>query len=212
MSLTRPKSFCAGVAVLAAVWVWPLHSLAMPPFATHMVMHMAVVALAAPLLAFGIIGGPLDPVRRWPGACSAIVASALELLAVWAWHAPALHHAARNELAARALEQGTFLAAGLFLWVSAMGGGSELRRARSLSGVAGLLLTSMHMTLLGALIALTPRVLYAHHPSAGAVDPLLDQQLGGIIMLFWGALSYLVGGVALLCDALRGASKRVERS
>ena len=210
MSLTRPKSFYAGLSVLAAVWIWPLHSLALPPFAAHMLMHMAVVALAAPLLALGITGGTLDPVRRWPDACSALIASALELLAVWAWHAPALHHAARHQVGARIFEQASFLAAGLFLWLSAMGGSARARRARSIGGVAGLLLTSMHMTLLGALIALTPRVLYTHHGRAGALDPLLDQQLGGVIMLFWGALVYLAGGIGLLCDALLGAPKKAR--
>jgi putative membrane protein len=207
MPLTRPWMRVGGGLVLAAVWFWPLPGMDWPPFTRHMAMHMAVVALAAPLLALGIAGGPFDPSSRWPRCFSAVLASVIELVAVWAWHAPKLHHLARHQAWAFTLEQGTFLGAGLFLWVSALGGPANLRRARSVAGVAGLLLTSMHMTLLGALIALSPRVLYHHATHGSLADPLLDQRVGGAVMLFVGAAAYLAGGVALMRDALRqGAS------
>src|SRR5690606_27119464 len=122
--------------------------------------HMGVVALAAPLLAVGVAGGALDPVRRWPGGFAALPLSILELVDVWGWHAPALHRAARQGGAAFWAEQSMFLAAGLLVWLSALGGTRGDRRERAGLGVAALLLTSMHMTLLGALLALTPRVLY----------------------------------------------------
>jgi putative membrane protein len=62
----------------------------------------------------------------------------------------------------------------------------------------------MHMTLLGALLALPPRALYVHagHP-AGALPPLDDQHLGGAVMLVVGGVSYLAGGLALVAALLR---------
>lgn len=208
--MTRPVYFALGVAVLFALWVWPLPQLGGPPFSVHMAMHMALVTVAAPLLSLGVAGGRLDPVLRAPSWFAAVPASMLELVAVWAWHVPALHHAARTHPAAYALEQVTFLVAGVFLWASALGGGPNLRRARLTGGVTGLLLTAMHMTLLGALLALAPRVLYAHgdggahgHGGAPLLTPLLDQQLGGAIMLLVGGVAYLTGGLALVADALR---------
>lgn len=196
----------AGLLVLAAVWVWPLPAASLPPFTAHMTVHVAVVAVAAPLIALGLAGGRLDPVGRWPLVMSPIVASIAELAAVWTWHAPALHGAARDHGWALALEQATFLVAGLWLWSAALGGSARLRHARAPGGVAGLLLTSMHMTLLGALVALADRVLFAHPSGCDPVlRPLHDQQLGGAIMLLVGGASYLAGGVWLVGDLFRGS-------
>ena len=62
----------------------------------------------------------------------------------------------------------------------------------------------MHMTLLGALLALTPRPLYAHAGGSRGLTPLEDQHLGGAIMLLVGGLSYLAGGLWLTAGLLRG--------
>ena len=81
---------------------------------------------------------------------------------------------------------------------------------RAAAGVVALLLTSMHMTLLGALLALSPRPLYAH---AGHGPSALDEQhLGGAIMLGVGGVSYLAGGLWLSVRLLhlRGPAGREE--
>jgi putative membrane protein len=195
-----------GVLTLAAVWLGPLPQLARHAFFAHMVMHMGVVAAAAPLLALGVAGGQLDPVRKAPGLFAPIPASVVELVVVWAWHTPALHHAARHGTAGLMIEQAMFLLAGLFMWLSAFGGEARRGGNRSAAGVVGLLLTSMHMTLLGALLALTPRPLYAHAEGLAGLTPLQDQHLGGVIMLLVGGLSYLLGGLWLTARLLRGAA------
>jgi putative membrane protein len=209
--MKRPALFAVGALVLFTVWVWPLPALGLPPFAGHMTMHMAVVAIAAPLLALGLAGGRFDPAPRAPRLFSAIPLSMLELVAVWSWHSPALHHAARHEPLGFALEQATFLLTGFMLWAAALGGSAAQRRSRAIGGVTGLLLTSMHMTLLGALIALTPRVLYGHAHHHGSLSPLVDQQVGGTIMLLVGGVAYLTGGLGLCADAfLRGRAARPQ--
>jgi putative membrane protein len=203
----RRGSLILGLAVLAATWLGPLPRLAGGSFAAHMTMHIAVVAVAAPLLALGMAGTGVDPVRAMPRLLSPIPASMIELVVVWAWHAPALHHAARHETGAFILEQASFVMAGLLLWIAAVGGNGEQRRVRAGSGVVALLFTSMHMTLLGALFALGNRPLFHDTPSA-----LDDQQLGGVIMLLVGGASYLVGGLGLTALALRaGHSPKARR-
>ena len=62
------------------------------------------------------------------------------------------------------------------------------------NGLVALLLTFAHMTLLGALFALTPRPLY-HTGLASQAAALADQQLGGVLMLVVSACSYIGGGL-----------------
>jgi putative membrane protein len=171
-------------------------------------MHMAVAAVAAPLLALATAGGRFDPARRAPRLFSAVPASILELIVVWSWHAPALHHVARTTTTGLIVEQATFLGAGLLVWMSACGGDVVRTGPRAAAGVVALLLTSMHMTLLGALLALAPRPLYAHTLALSSPEAALaDQQLGGVIMLLVGGASYLAGGLWLSAGLLRrGAS------
>ena len=195
-----------GVLTLAVAWLGPLPSLAPQRFSAHMSMHMAVVAVAAPLIALALAGGPHDPARRFPLLFSAVPASLVELVVVWGWHAPALHHVARASTAGLVAEQGMFLATAFLVWMSAFGDAGR-PGDRAGAGVLGLLLTSMHMTLLGALLALSPRPLYAH---AGTIAPdisaLDEQHLGGAIMLLAGGVSYLAGGLALSATLLKHPS------
>lgn len=185
-----------GAAMLAAAWLAPLAVLTGGSFAAHMLGHMLVVTVAAPLLAVGLSGTRLDPLPRLPWLGAAIPASLVDLAVVSLWHAPALHHAARHRLDAFAAEQASFLAASLWLWIAVFGGGPAARLARTGGSVIALVLTFAHMTLLGALLSLTPRPLFDHADPAARLSPLADQQLGGTIMLLFGGC-YVAAGLWL---------------
>ena len=196
-----------GCLVLAAAWLGPLPTLARHSFAAHMSLHIAVVAIAAPVLAAGLARTAADPVLRWPRLLAPIPASIVELAVVWGWHLPVLHQAARSSTAVLLVEQLTFLASGLILWSASMGGQS-VQNWRAGAGIGALLFTSIHMTLLGALFALAPRALYGH-------GDLFDQHLGGGIMLLVGGASYLIGGLWLTAVVLKPppvASRTLETS
>ncbi|MEX2128867.1 MAG: cytochrome c oxidase assembly protein [Xanthobacteraceae bacterium] len=195
----RTLPFIGGLAVLALVWSGSAGHFA-PPFTAHMMMHMLVVAVAAPLLALAVVGTGYDFSPRVPLLFAPLPASLLEFAAVWGWHAPALHEFARGSVAGVALEQASFLAVGFVLWLACIGERGGGRAA----GVFGLLFTSMHMTLLGALLALAPRALYghAHQSAAGALSAIDDQNLGGVVMLAAGGAAYLLGGLILTARLL----------
>jgi putative membrane protein len=204
-----------GLLLLAIIWGGPLFAAGENSFTAHMLAHMGVVAVAAPLIALGIAGTGWDFSRR-SRLFSPMPASLLELAMVWAWHAPALRALAETSPLAAAAEQASFLAAGLILWLSCVGHNGHDRIERSAAGAFGLLFTSVHMTLLGALLALTPRPLYG----TGEVTCLgvtlgagQDQALGGVIMLMVGAAVYLIGGLALLARllAVQDARGRADR-
>lgn len=208
----RRLSFILGLLTLVVLWLGPLPQLAKHAFFAHMTMHMGVVALAAPLLALAIAGSWFDPAQKLPSLFAPIPASMLELIVVWAWHAPWLHHAARHYTAGLVLEQSMFLLAGLFVWLSAFGGNASRGGTRAAAGVAALLLTSMHMTLLGALLALSPRAIYTHVAGFGGLTALEDQHLGGAIMLVVGGVAYLAGGLWLTVWLLRGLSLKTREA
>ena len=200
----RTPAFLSGFAVLAAAWAMAAASHA--GMTGHMAAHMAAVAVAALLIACGIAGTRLDPATRWPIVVAPLQMSVVELLVVWGWHLPAARSLAASSAFGLMLEQAMFLAAGLLLWSACLGTREADSSARRAAGIMALLLTTMHMTLLGALIALAPRTLFG---TSGCglpgvtLAPLPDQQIGGVIMLLVGGGSYLLGGLALLFGLLR---------
>lgn len=173
------RGFCLGFGLLLLGLAWGAGSNA--SFSVHMARHMVIVAVAAPLIVLGV---------PWLGSLpvSPLGATLVEFAVVWGWHLPALHEAARFSLVWYVAEQGSFLIAGGLIWIAV------LRRGAELAGAGGLLLTSMHMTLLGALLILGARPLYSAICYGG--DPLEDQQLGGMIMLGLGTPVYLFAGLS----------------
>jgi putative membrane protein len=209
MPVIRSTSSVLGIAIAMFVWFGPLPALADYSFAAHMSMHIAVVAIIAPLVAIGVAGTRVDPVQRMPRLMAPVPMSLIELVIVWGWHVPALHHAARAHAEVFVVEQASFLTAGTLLWVAAVGGDHEQRRLRAGAGITALLFTSMHMTLLGALFALAGRPLFRHGDGPTSAATLADQQLGGVIMLLVGGAAYLVGGLWLTAIALRPALRSI---
>jgi putative membrane protein len=191
--LARPL----GLLMLASIWLGPLLGAWRGSFAAGMVAHMGVVAVAAPLIDIGLP-------QRWRPSASMpasvpVLASILELIAVWSWHSPFMRTTAEGSLLGTFAEQATFLGVGVLLWSTSFAAPNE--RTHALVGAGALLLTSMHMTLLGALLSLSPRPLYGAEDVTcfGLVlDAEQDQQLGGSIMLALGAMIYLAGGLTLV--------------
>lgn len=183
----RGAVFILGGVLALAAWLSPVLT-PLWPFADHMVRHMGVIAVVAPLIVLGL---PRRVALRLPHV-PILPAMLAEFLVVWGWHLPLAHVAAQTSALWFAVQHACFFAAGLALWRSA------LEPGRALAGAGGMLLTSMHMTLLGALLILAPRELY---PS-GICGGLADQQLGGMLMLGIGTPIYLAAGVALTARAL----------
>ncbi|SFU21285.1 cytochrome c oxidase assembly protein [Mesorhizobium sp. YR577] len=197
----RRVSFLLGLVILAVIWGGPLLASYRNSFASHMLAHMGVVAIAAPLLAVGMSGSRFNLLAR-SSISTPIVASVVELFVVWLWHAPAMRALAEGSVLVTVMEQSSFLTAGLFLWLSCVAYRTfEDTAARSGVGALGLLLTSVHMTLLGVLLSLAPRPLYGFDEVTCfgiTLSAQGDQQAGGVIMLAVGAAVYLIGGLVLL--------------
>jgi putative membrane protein len=220
---TEGLAFGAGLAVLALMLVLPLHAWGRLRFAPHMLEHELLTMLAAPLLAAGRAGVPYllalplawrrrlggwlaqGGVRRiWRALRHPGVAWALHGAALWLWHAPALFEAALESEAIHYLQHLTLLVTALLFWASLLP-----RRADSkmrLVAIFALFTTSLHSTLLGALLTLSPTVWYASYAGAagaGGLSALEDQQLAGLIMWVPAGLVYMGAALALLGACLR---------
>lgn len=189
-----------GVAVLGFAWLGPWPARVADSFLSHMAIHVSVVAVAAPLIAAGTTRFVPPHMPRM--LLAPVPASLFEFVVIWGWHFPALHDLARSSTGGFVAEQASFLASGLLLWVSALHRTHAVEDSRG-AGVAALLLTSMHMILLGTLLVLARRPLYEHGSAAGVEAMLVEQQAGGILMLIGGGLPYLAGGLWLVWQLLQ---------
>lgn len=188
----RRPSLLVGLGGLALVvaFVSPLCALASALFAGRVGHHAVLVAVAAPLLAFGL-GRPrrAPPLMAWTLGHAAVF---------WLWHAPGPYAWALNHDAAYWLMQAALLGSAVGFW-------RAVGAAPPIAAAAGLLVTMMQMGLLGALITFAGQPLYAPHLTttwAWGLSPLADQQLAGLIMWAPMASAYLVAALILVGRSL----------
>lgn len=191
--LLRPRRrsyFAAAIVVLLLALVWPLEDLAQHSLAAHMLQHMLIIALAAPLL---VAARPALPILKGSKAAGTVIrllsrplaAFLLHAAAIWIVHTPAALEAARHYPLVHVLEHAALLGSAVLLWWT-------LRRGRhDASGAASLwtLATMLHTSILGALLTFAPRLLYPAYT-------LPDQQLAGLVMWVPGGALYLAAGLS----------------
>ena len=210
--------FAAGWLSLLAALVTPLHELGEHLFTAHMIEHEVLMAVAAPLLALSRpIGAFLYALPRtwrhwlsrsagagwisvpWGWLTRPLDATILHGAAIWIWHTPALFDATVTNETMHRLQHASFLVTALFFWWAIF------RRARRDYGLGAIHVaaTMVHTSILGALIALSPGLLYVVQTKdapAFGLTPLEDQQLGGLIM--WVPAGTLYAAVALVLVGL----------
>ena len=218
VGLTNVLAFVAGWCVLVIAAAPGVDALAHTWLFAHMVQHLLLVTLAAPLLALGRPAIPFVEMvpSRWRRdalrmahriLALAFIAWTAHTITLWAWHAPALYDAAVSRDALHALEHATLLGTALWFWSALV---DATRRQRL--GVAALWVfaTALHSTLLGVLLVVAPRPWYPHYASAGdGVRALEDQQLAGLIMWVPAGVVLTGAGLALVAAWLREARRRV---
>lgn len=199
-STTRRVALASGAVVLLAAWWSPLPEWAFGPFASRMLVHLAMIAVAAPLIGYWLAGTRLRQSAAAP-LFPPLAAAAIELIVVWLWHLPLLHGLARFSGGVGWLEQSSLLAAALLLWTSAL---ESSRRGDQGARILALLVTSMHLMLLGTVLTLASRPLYGHgiQTLSDVYAQLAGQRQGGMLMLIGGVTHWLVAALWLV-DRLR---------
>jgi putative membrane protein len=223
--LVRPAhvaAFGSALLALAIALASPLDLAASSVFAAHMVQHLLLVLVVAPLLVCGrpvVVLGQAMPlrgrrlfvtVRARPrvraardALCHPVSVWAIGAVVLWAWHLPVLYEAALRRDALHALEHASLIATAALVWALALG---RARRPLAIPVASGLLLaTALQSGALGAVLALAQRPLYSIHASVApswGLTPLEDQQLAGGLMWVPPGIVYMVVIAALLAHWL----------
>lgn len=185
-------SLLAGLLVLATLWLGPLRSLSQTAFSPHMMLHLGIVVIAAPLIGFGLAIHIPQMIDFGTALSRCLLATLFETVIVWGWHVPLLHDSVARSTSVFVLEQASFLAAGIAVWTAAF---TARSRETAPAAAIALFLTFTHMTMFGLILTLAPMLLYDPNLCRGAfgLDRLQDQHLGGVLMAVGGGFPYLVG-------------------
>jgi putative membrane protein len=230
----RWRLFMGAMAVLAVALVSPLDALSGALASAHMVQHVLLILVVAPLLALSAPGEVLldqgSPafrrgVVRWRTRLGLSRAHLrvfrlpatvwlLHVSAQWFWHASVPYDAAvRNEFL-HILEHASFLVTGVMFWGVVIG-----RRAagRVWNGLGVLLVFAMGMqsTFLSVLLTFAPTPWYSAYAESTrpwGLEPLADQQLAGAIMWVPAGFVYLGVGLFLTVGWVRASDRELAEA
>ena len=211
----RTAAFLSGLFALLLALVSGIDLIATELFSVHMVQHMLLTVAAAPLL---MLGAPIRPMLRGlpriaratvvrPLARSRpirealhflrhpLIAGALYVGGLYAWHLPALYDAALANQGIHVAEHAWFFASALLFWSVVI----DPAPFRGTLGYAArlpylLVVGAAQNTVLGGLLSFSTRLLYgayARTPERFGLDPVTDQRIGGAVMWVIGDFVFL---------------------
>jgi putative membrane protein len=176
----------AGIALVSVLP--PVDAAAERSLVAHMVQHVVLLVVAAPLIAAGaprLARATALRDRHWT-AC-VLGTLAVQSAVMWAWHAPVLYDAALRHDPLHAVEHASYLlTAAAFWWC--VGVGSARPRGGAVPVVFAAALPG---SALGAALTL------AAHPWYPAYPTMSDQQLAGVVMWGFGGLAYVLVAAVL---------------
>ena len=214
-----PLAFGAGIVTIAAALFGPLDALSDGSLSWHMVQHLALITLAAPLLLFGA------PVRlalaALPARFAVLLARALNsapmrvagqplfglalLTAVlYGTHFSPFYERALENETVHAAEHGLYLIAALVFWNPIFAVAPAPHAPPHPLRILALFLSLPASAFLGFAFYVTNRVLYAHY--GANADALADQINAGAVM--WLAAGTPILLALLWCVADWGARER----
>jgi putative membrane protein len=186
--LPAHKAWGLGAGVLA-LWITtgsPLAVLDHRFLTAHMVQHLVLMLIAAPLI---LLSAPAIRLRLHPALCW-VVSTAV----VIGWHVPVLFELGMRSKGLHAVEHASFFAAGVLFWWPVIG--REPRWTTPLY----LFLATLPCDALSAYLAFCGRVVYSHY--LHDLFPLQDQELAGALMWIVVTFAYMVPAAAVTIELL----------
>ena len=203
-SWPQPLWFAAGLLLLALAIQSPLHHLAdRYLFSAHMVQHLMLTLVVPPLLLLGTPGWLVAPwfradwVKKFGHTAAYPAVSFFSFNLLFAYiHLPTVYDAAFSNEMTHTVLHAALLVTGLITWLPLASPIPDVLPRLSAPGqMLYCALQTIPGSLVGSLITLSDRVLYRHYGVAAlevGVDPLADQQLGGLFMWVVAGSYFLV--------------------
>jgi len=169
-------------------------------FSAHMLQHLLLALVIAPLMIMGTPGWMLRPALsfRWVRATARWLTSPWRAFAIFnvvlaGWHLPPLYNLAMAHHPVHIVQHLMFLVASVLMWWPILSPLPELPRLAYPMQMLYLFLMSIPMSIVAVYIALADSVLYPAYASAPriwGVSPMQDQLIGGLIMWIPGGLFF----------------------
>ncbi len=216
VSAWRQSAFFSGLVVMLIALATPLDTIGdQYLFTAHMLQHLLLTLVAAPLLLGGtpawVLRAILSATRlggfvRW--ARHPIVAFFAFNIVFALAHVPAFYELTLSNEPLHALEHLIFVGTAMLMWMPVLSPAPDIApRYPPLGQVMYLFLQTVPASLLGALLSSTTSAYYPTYvlaPRITSLSPLEDQQLGGLIMWVGGGLYFLIAtGVVFFVWASR---------
>jgi putative membrane protein len=222
--VTRRLLVClAGLAVIVLAQFSPVEAASHKWFAAHMIQHLLLMLVAAPLLVLGranlLVLNAFPPEwrpavvrfgRRLRMLRRPLVTWLLFAVALWGWHLPGPYQAALRSPWIHLAEHVSFFGTAVLWWASVVG----RRRLAHATAMAFVFTTMLHASWLAALLTFSPRVLYpfyAVHHFVG-LSALQDQQLAGVLMWVPPGILYVGVIVVLFFQWFAAIDVRMRRA
>jgi putative copper resistance protein D len=228
----RWRAWCwyAGLVVVLVALASPIATYDTTLFSVHMVQHLLLMVVAAPLL---VLGAPITLLLRvasprvrkrvilrllhsWPVRVIGhpLVAWVLFAVVMYVSHFSGLFDAALEDEGVHVLEHGLYLGAALLFWWPVVGADPTPWRLPHPARVGYLFLGMPWSSFLGLTIYSAPGVLYPHYSTlirAWGPTPLVDQQLAGGIMWVFGDAAFLIAMLLAVWVWLRAEEREGRR-
>jgi cytochrome c oxidase assembly factor CtaG len=185
-SRARIASFAAGLTMVAAAIVTPLHSLSFHLLSMHLLQNVVLAEWAPALLVLGIPPLLADALGR--NSVVRLLTHAPVALTVWlatyfTWHVPAIYDAAlRHPHSLLHAEHASYVVAGCLLWWPVIQDAPQ--RLSNAARAAYLFAAFLLASPLGLLLALLPDPIYDFYARGRVwgLSRLADQQIAGVTM------------------------------
>lgn len=211
----RAWCFAVGLVTLWVALLSPIDEFTELLFSAHMVQHLLLVEVAAPLLLLGapllpmlwalprdlrvVLGSLFGPDVRtrqiFDLLTHPLVAESLYVAALSVWHLPVFYDEAQGRTAVHDMEHMVFLGTALLFWWPIIHPAGGKRRLSYAAAIPYLLPPMLVGSLIGALLTFAQHPLYSTYqqvPRMWGITVVQDQQLAGLIMWVPGGMAYLI--------------------
>lgn len=231
----RLAAYGSGLAVAAFSLMGPVDVLQELLFAIHMVQHLLLMLVAAPLLVlaapfpislWGLPAGARRALGRWMApatrtrrvldrATGPWLVLAVHMATIWLWHTPAGYNGALRHPWVHDVQHITFFGTALAFWWCTAAAEPTLQPRLGYGLRLALVLMALFQTqILSIVIAMADRPLYDFYttvPRLWGMSVMDDQRWSGVIMWVPGGLWYVMTAVLLLERMMSRQERTVRR-